>query len=275
MKNIIIITIIATIIESCDIVSPPYMLQPNSDTTIFDIQQNVLVEYFTGHRCPNCPTEALQLKQLKTLYGERLIFISVHAGPFASPAQPNYTTDYRTPAGNELDQHFQVTAISTPNALINRVEYNNSVVIAPTAWATVIAQEINKTPKIIINLQITQNQQQIQVKGIVQTKEIFQEPHFISFYIVEDSLQSYQKNNNPQIGSTPDIPDYYHRYVLRGSVNGTFGEKIFNTAQINEKFEITHSFISQAYWNISKLYVLCFVYNENTGEIVQSVMKKI
>lgn len=261
---------------ACDIIEPPYMIQQSQPDTIQQVlQQHVLVEYFTGHRCPNCPTEAAQLKQFQSLYGNRFIFISVHAGPFAAPAQPNYTIDYRTQTGNELDQHFQVTAISTPNALINRTVYNNSRVIPPSSWASVIAQELNKTPQMDISLHISQNQQQFQVTSIIRSLQQFNDPHYITIYIAEDSLQSYQKNNNPQIGPTPDIPDYYHRYVLRGSLNGTFGEKLFNTASQNDTFQVVKIFSPEQNWNVEKLYIICFVYNEATGEIVQTAQKKI
>jgi hypothetical protein len=97
----------------------------------------------------------------------------------------------------------------------------------------------------------------------------------ISAYIVEDSIVSYQKNNNPEIGPG-DIPDYAHRYMLRGSMNGTFGDTLFSPqALTTDSFTVEYSKTLNPVWNTSKLYVVCFIYNRETDEVLQTERKKI
>jgi len=266
-----------SITTSCDIIEPPYTTGNDIDTTTGQAQQKVLVEYFTGHRCVNCPTEAYKLKQMKQQYGDRLIFISVHSGFFAEPLPSgNYTADYRTTTGNELDAAFSVTAISTPNALINRTNYESNLVIPPASWAAAIAEYLLHIPMAVIYLETSLQGNTIQVNAGVKPKFQIDGTYMISTYIVEDSIISYQKNNNPEIGTTPDIADYAHRYMLRGSMNGTFGDTIFSpVAMPADSFSKTFTTAANPTWNTSKLYAVCFIYNKSTDEVIQVEMKKI
>jgi hypothetical protein len=274
--HILLFIAISAVISSCDVIEPPYTTNNGQDTTSQQVVQKVYVEYFTGHRCVNCPTEAAQLKHLKSIYGDKLIFISVHAGAFAAPSSPNYEVDYRTTTGNELDSYFNVTAISTPNSLINRKEYEGNVVLAPAAWAGAIAAELLRIPEAAIYLNPTLSGNNIIIEGGIKPLVQIDGTFMVSAYIVEDSILSFQKNNNPEIGTTPDISDYYHRYMLRASMNGTFGDTLFSTVALpSDSFTVSYSTPADPSWNTSKLYVVCFVYNKETDEVLQVEMKKV
>ena len=58
----------------------------------------------------------------------KLIIYSVHAGYYAEPDETGYyTADFRCETGEELYNDFQ--AFANPIGLIDRVEYNGSVLI--------------------------------------------------------------------------------------------------------------------------------------------------
>lgn len=261
---------------SCDKIEPPYTNNPNQNDTSTTIKQMVYVEYFTGHRCVSCPTESARLKSLYNQYSDRLIYVSIHSGFFAAPLAGNFSADYRTTAGNDLDTYYGVTAISTPNALINRKSYESSHVISPGSWSSVIAQEILEIPKIKINLNANIQAGSVNVVADIQTLMSLDDKHNFTVFIVEDSIQSYQKNNNTDIGPTPDITDYYHRFVLRQSMNGSFGETLFDSpASSNTSFNKPLSVSLNSAWNVNKLYAICVVTNGITEEVVQAVKVKI
>ncbi len=277
LSEVCLLIMITAVITSCDKIEPPYMITGNGiDTTTNQVQQKVLVEYFTAHRCANCPESSHQLKLLKQQYGDRLIYISIHAGYLASPGGTNYETDYRTTTGNELDAFFDVTTISHPNALINRALYNNEIVIPPPAWASAIYEQLLKNPVAAIYAQAFLQDNNIHFNAGIKPLENIDGTYMLSAFIAEDSLISYQKNNDVNYGPTPDIPDYAHRYVLRGSMNGTFGDTIFSPVALT-----TDSFSKQLVlplnplWNSQKLYVVCFIYNKETNEIIQSEISKL
>jgi len=55
-----------TILYSCDVIEGDYMTVGTNnpdDTTSF--VKKVLIEDFTGHRCPNCPSAAAELEALE------------------------------------------------------------------------------------------------------------------------------------------------------------------------------------------------------------------
>ncbi len=279
MKKYFLIAIMFSLLfVSCDVIEPPYTVNGNGiDTSTSPVKQKVLVEYFTGHRCPNCPTESYKLKLLMQQYGDRLIVISVHAGSFAEPLSTgNYTSDFRTVTGNELDATFGVTAISTPNALVNRTDYEGNIVLSPASWAGAISVQMLKPPSAGLFLQPEIQGNIIHLNAGIKPLKNIEGTYMISAYIVEDSIVSYQKNNNPEIGTTPEIANYVHRYMLRGSMNGTFGDTIFSPqALTTDSFAVQYTTALNPSWNTQKLYVVCFIYNKETDEVLQTERKKL
>lgn len=47
------------------------------------IVRNVLIEDFTGQKCPNCPTAAEVVEGLEHIYGEHVVAVSIHSGGLA------------------------------------------------------------------------------------------------------------------------------------------------------------------------------------------------
>ena len=46
-------------------------------------ERNVLIEDFTGQRCVNCPAATKKIEELHSQYGDRIIPVAIHSGPFA------------------------------------------------------------------------------------------------------------------------------------------------------------------------------------------------
>ncbi|MFA5783227.1 MAG: hypothetical protein WC868_13255, partial [Bacteroidales bacterium] len=90
---------------SCDKINPPYIENTTNNNT-GDTVKKVLLEEFTGHQCPNCPQGAIIAQQLKAIYGEKLILISIHAGDFAEPGTGEFAYDFRSSTGNDINSFF-------------------------------------------------------------------------------------------------------------------------------------------------------------------------
>jgi hypothetical protein len=275
MKNPIafILFVSVLIITSCDYIEQPYTTGTIPDTTTA-VKQKVLVEYHTGHYCINCPTAANELKLLQQTYGERLIYISIHsddwfAGPHASP----YEADYRSPESKDIADRFSV--VTFPTGVINRKKFNNDFSLNHTAWAAIIADELTLTPKVEISINGSLQGNTISADLSVEALESIDGTHHISVYIAEDGLISAQKNNNPNIGTTPDITDYEHKYVLRTSMNGTWGEEIFTDALPGDTFSKQLSATKHNDWNAEKIYLICIITDYDTDEVIQVEMKKL
>ncbi len=276
MKNIFSIIAIGLIVSfsSCDKVEGPYGTGSSGNgggDTTQQIIRKVLVEDFTGHRCGNCPRAAESLKQLENLYGDQIVSIAVHAGFFAEPAGSIFGIDYRTPIGDELDDLFGNSAAGLPNGLINRKSYNGETIIQHTNWASKTSEWINLPPDahIIINPDYNTGNRELSVEVRTQFLNQIDESLNMVYYIVEDSIQSPQADYD--LPAPSYITDYYHRHMLRGSLNGAFGEPLSssNTYAVNQEITTTSSGNIPAEWDDSKVYLVAVLYRTLSYEVVQ------
>ncbi len=86
----------------------------------------------------------------------------------------------------------------------------------------------------------------------------------------EDSIINWQKDG------TLNIPDYVHRHVLRGSLNGSWGELLgtsfTNGQEINKTYTSSAIHADAAPEHIS---VIAILYDASTYQVVQVAQKKL
>jgi hypothetical protein len=272
---------------ACDKIDKPLLVIDKQDIpvnltdTVYFIdsvnvtEKQVLLEDFTGHLCVNCPEAAIMAHEFAATLDHKLIIYSVHAGYYATP-DPNpaslYTDDLTSVTGEELYNAFQVFV--NPNALINRVKFGGAVQLNPDNWQSAVNFELAKPN--IANLSLKNafypnlNTLRIQVNAefTEQLSGIFK----LCVYIAEDSIVSPQKNNNPEVGPSPDWEDYVHRNLLRGAVNTTFGENISaaGTIEANKVYAKEYFYVIDPAWVTKRCNIIAFVYNEESKEILQA-----
>jgi thiol-disulfide isomerase/thioredoxin len=241
MKNIIKISAILTTFiflwTSCDKIDCP-CTEGGSGGATGDTIRKVLLEDFTGHKCVNCPQAHKIAADLQKVYGKQLIVVAIHAGIFAKPKAAPFNNDYRTPEGNSLYSAFGVS--STPIGMVNRVKQpNGGYLVDKGAFATEVSKQIDSLPKepdVYIELKSTFNSTDSTLKvesTITFLKDLPSGKYNYSIMVIEDDIISAQSNNDPLIGSTPTIPDYHHKHMLRGMLTATLGDEILNAAPSN------------------------------------------
>jgi thiol-disulfide isomerase/thioredoxin len=151
----IILLIIIAIPFACDKIERPFLQQNNSTNDTNTYVQKVLIEDFTGHRCGNCPRAHEKLHQILSLYGNKVIGMALHSGFFAMPLPPNYPADFRTTEADEIANTFGVT--QWPIGMVNRTEYNGSLLLSHDAWTEAVEALIQQQPKAYISVQPTYN----------------------------------------------------------------------------------------------------------------------
>lgn len=282
--NIIgILFIVNLLVASCDKIEEPYA-NPigggGEDTNNTEVPKRViLLEDYTGHTCVNCPWAAETAHGLKQVYGEQLVVMAVHAGFFAMPLG-EFTMDFRTEEGTALDQYFGISAVGNPNGMVNRIEIAGSRILGPDSWGSQVASLVEVPPVAFINLDVEYDDGNTAMDATVTTTFLseFDTALKLCVYITEDSIQAPQKNNNEEIGPTPVIEDYYHNHVLRGSINGTWGELLntSGTVQVDDEFVNTYSsYTLDPEWNPDQCSIIAFVYNDETKEILQAAEQKV
>lgn len=264
---------IATFLVSlfgCDVIDEPYMTgqeehNGNNDVTV----RKILLEYFTGHQCLHCPPGSEMASTLKDYYGDRLVVMSIHAGFFARVTPDEFSYDFTTDAGDELFDFFDITI--KPIGIVNRTEYEGSILLSPSAWAEAIEEFIDDTPQfhIEINIQHHANDNELEVCIDVSSLVNSDCLYYISAFIIEDGIIKPQRTNDPNY---PDgiIMDYEHNNVLRKGVNGALGDQLNDSPVTSDSQFINNYRVNiDDEWVLENTSVIAFVYHFPTNEVIQ------
>ncbi len=275
LKNIIPAIILAAILFSpgCDEIDAPYTKQfsgSNGDTD--KVVQKVLIEEFTGYRCPNCPAASAEAIRIADAYPDQVYVLTIHAGPFAFPVDKE-AYDFRTDVGAALKDAFNI--VSFPRGLVNRSEYHGELEQPSDNWGLIVQELVKKEPKVTIELVpfYNDNDKELGVEVTVTYLEAGSSNEALSVYAVEDSIAA------RQIDGSDIIEDYVHKHVLRGSFNGVWGDQLSDSdIPAGEVIEKNYSLAipdenlpnGERPWNPEKIKILAFVHDFNrSGEILQ------
>ncbi len=272
------VTLLTIVLFSCDKVNPPYTTTHNTnpDTNQTVQVKKVLVEDYTGHLCVNCPAAHDVLAQLIDLYPGQIVPVSLHVGSFAAPVNStHYGKDFRTPEGEELNTFFGNDAAGLPNGMVNRREFSGNRILSSDQWGSAISELLqeNQTMSFDISNNFNSTTNTLSTQVAVSFLQDFTQSLYLCVYLTEDSIVGWQKDNRV---SPEDIPDYMHRHVMRGSLNGAWGEKIQGTTTMNntvtmnyDNFQLDTAFASE------HCKVVVFAYDSASYEIFQADEKAI
>ncbi|MCX6247558.1 MAG: Omp28-related outer membrane protein [Bacteroidetes bacterium] len=286
ISRILFITVplVVLLLSSCDKIKTPYATSKHGNIidTVMDWDtvvplKRVLLEDYTGHKCVNCPEASLIAHSLEASNEGKLIVLAVHAGYQALPGTGNYAADYRSPAGEAWNVDFGINSIN-PQGMVDRKEFDGTRILSKDVWGNDVALALNETPQVLMMITNAYYTNASEVKSVIYSKFQSALPgsYHLTVCIVEDSLISDQKNNNPNVGTTPDIHDYVFMDVLRGTVNGSYGEVL--TAAVDPyltymgKFSIA---IDKTKRVAKNCWILAYVSKSDTKEIIQVIKKKV
>lgn len=293
--NIHFFFVLALLLNSCDYVKQPFenitVSTPDTSNIFQDNDslpiQRILVEEFTGHTCGNCPEAAYILDSLKkNIYGSQMILVSIHAGFFAQPytSGNKYLSDYRTPAGDTYFNDFNVGG--TPKAMINRnrsiINNGNYAFTSPSQWNTILNALKDSTPsvQILLSFMYDESSRNLSTTVKIPVLKNLSGSYALVLYLIEDDIIDWQKiyPNKPIPGyGTGDIEFYKHKHMLRANVNGTWGETIIaSNAVVGDTITRNYAaFNINSNWNADNCYIVAYLYNTSTKEIIQAREKKI
>jgi thiol-disulfide isomerase/thioredoxin len=261
--------------QACDKIDSPYKT-PTSGIidTVDEVKKVILIEEFTGQRCPNCPEMAVAIKSLKETFGDKVVVVAIHAGFFAVPFGETFSTDYRTPAGNELDQFFSIGSTGYPKGLVNRTGYTSGtyrLISSELAGRVVELLEGDTLANIEINHNYSIGSKNLTLEINVSALAPLQKNLLLSVFITEDNIVS------PQQDDTNIVTDYVHKHVLRTSLNGTWGDQISDGSAFDPGTSIKRNYQTtlSADWNDENCNIVAFVYDGDTKEVLQTVEVKI
>ena len=275
---------------SCDVIEGDYMTAGTTnpiDTT--SVVKKVLIEDFTGHRCPNCPSAAIELEALQNAYGDRVIGIAIH--PHSNFSIPNplsssqYTYDFRTEDADNIDDLFDMTSAGLPVGMVNRIGFNTNHQLSKDEWGEKVQDELEKDPIFSININSNVSNGIGNITLVVESLTNLNSSYNIVLCLTENNIIQWQKNIDI------DNEEYKHKHVLRKILNTTFGESIgdsFNSGDTwdknytvnisalesqNENYSLNTLFMGNGNctgWDEENMEVIAYIYNNSNYEIVQA-----
>ena len=276
MKKYISLFSLIFIITSCDVEEGPFITDYNS---YVNPNKKVIIEDFTGHKCPNCPDAAREMDAIHNIYGDQIIGMAIHVSSFAKPYPSPFIYDFRTQWGDNWDEDYGISEAGLPRGMINRTGFEDGThKLGKDEWADAVALELKKD--IDFKISIAANTTSISVETEVVNN--ITNNYNIVICLTENNIINWQKDG------VNDVEDYEHNHVLRSviedeslSSNQSFvsGEIIEKSYPINlEELEQDNIEYSQnnvsgngnaGNWNSENFSVVVYSYHTTTKEIVQ------
>ena len=272
--NVIAMVTVIVMVPACDIVEEPYLVKVGgNDTTVpTENVRKVLIEDYTGQKCPNCPEAAEIARNLQEIYGEQVVVIALHAGFYSVPEETgDFTADYRTAEGNELNSYFAFPAY--PMGLVNRAPYSGSTILLKDSWEGAVDAQLELEPEAGIKITNTYNSSSRKLDCTLETEFVndLDGTYNICAFILESGIVS------PQQTESGVETAYVHNHMLRASMNGTWGDPVGTDGSAVAGVKVTnnYSYTLPAGWNEDHCAVVAFVYNSATLEVVQAEEKEL
>jgi hypothetical protein len=259
--NLFIFPIFILLFYSCDNIKEGDYLISMPATPVY---KNVLLEDYTGVKCPNCPEAAGIAAELKRTYGDSLIIVSIHAGVHARPS--GIFADFRTEAGDAYNAYYKF--LSYPSGLVDRYPYAGDVKLDRYEWGAAVKERMSRETSVNMYIENSWNEANREVTITVETSfindEIDKDALALQLWIIEDSIVS------PQIIDTNINRDYVHRHMFRDAVNGIWGSDLSDNDKNKEYVYVLHS-----EWEVKHCSIVAFIYNKEDKSILQCIEKEI
>jgi hypothetical protein len=271
--------------------TPPDRITRTTDTNL----HKGLLEDYMGHFCTNCPAAVSAADAiLQSSQGNQVVAMEVNVGYDADTAhEPGgppvpgglpdtaYFVDYRTQAGTDWDNQLTQTAtFGVPQGMICRIyddanfdqdiQYSNWATIIDSIVATPQNASITMVDSCWIPQQVFGTAVTVTLKNPVTTGA----KYFLEMVLVEDSILDWQTNGTSAIQYFP------HRFVLRSSLNGSWGDSVSlspnvpvtkyyaytsNKFRYNSAAITTPPAVPARLMNMAKCYVVAFIYQRTYG----------
>lgn len=262
MKNINAAIFLLLLFWGCKEV-PPFINYENNaallDSTYVDLviatpqQKSVVIEDVSGVRCVNCPDATRIAKEIIKTFPGRVYATVLHPKldalrTFVDPiVKPGYESkyDFRTDDASIILKERLGIPNSLPLGAINRRLFSGltSRLIGRQDWYTKTQEELQGTTPVNIELKDSLNEATGEGLLTVTLKYTSQitEKHYLTLYLIEDSIIDSQIYTDPQTFEAKYYKDYVHMFLLRDVITSPTGDIISNLNRI----EAGRAFIKQ------------------------------
>lgn len=264
-----------------DYVAPTFAANTNTD-------RNILLEDYTGHRCPNCPAAGWEAYNIEQANTDRVFVASVHAAPSglssfqttasdcgqASNPNNKYCSIFYCDEGIEYGQTFgggSYGFFGNPQGNLNRINFTGTDMFQfYTEWQGKVT-DILTANDLKVNIQ-AQSNFYTETNGLFLHTEVeFLEDlsansYNMVVYLIEDEVIDYQDS------SSIAVSYYHHHDILRGCIDDlTWGRSISSDNAQGSKVYLDYSYKLPDGELNTDYHLLIYVYDVATYEILQVI----
>ncbi|MCM1319462.1 MAG: Omp28 family outer membrane lipoprotein [Muribaculaceae bacterium] len=234
----------------------------------------VLVEEFTGSRCPNCPDGAATIASIHEhpVYGARVIPVSLYPTQLSSLTRPfSSEQDLRTAEARDIFAVYN-TRNALPAAMFNRRTFNDAVLqVTYTQWGGFVSSIFDEGgyPPVNIDLSCNYNKdtRELTINYHTQFVDEIQEEILFQVYVVENGVVTQQSS------TAGIIEKYTNNHVLRKAVNGTWGTSYSDGHLPGSSFEDSVTTTLKDNWNADNIQVIGFIcYASGNREVLHAAL---
>jgi hypothetical protein len=278
MKSFFYLATIVFILQNCNEKLDPYIfgIKSISDSSYIskvDIDQqvkNILIEEFTGVRCPNCPSGTLELDRIQEKYRERIIPVGMHFGFLSDRIKISVQDlEYREAEGPFGDLFGKIP--QKPLAAINRIVKDNSLYIQPTEWESSVIEELKKSSPVVIKISNIFELDSFKLSTSIKfhfTESINEYPVKYSVYLIESNIVTAQIRNQ----ETDTF--YNHQNVLRKMLTAYDGNVFYDSTRKNRVYIKNFEFKLKPEYKAENMKVVVTVHKSGASKEVLQVVEK-
>ncbi len=267
-------SLLLVFVQGCKEVGPNINLKNNqnsvSDTTYVESPvaipelKNVVLEEFTGVKCPNCPQGHQAIATIKAANPNRVVSVSFHPQnslgyPYAFSAD-TFNNDNAQILFDDLGQRgFE------PVAGIDRILYNStSVLFDRNAWSGHVTSELALTTPVNLFLDKTYNTttRELTIVAELHYTQNVAEENKLTLLLTESNIISAQLN-----GSVIDT-FYTHNDVQRAFVSAISGDQITQPRDAGRVVRKVYKTTLAAKWKPENMHILAYVHEYQNSKIV-------
>ncbi len=261
--------LLAGLATSCDNISEDDRYIKVEKPTV-DNPRNLLIMEFTGNKCTNCPNGAAEVEKIKKKEAPgRVISVGLHpaGSPFTEPMPAQNPTphiqDFRCELATAWFNYYK-PGNAFPTAIFNGVESSISGSIGD--WLQKASEALKIPAKMLVSAtcQYDDSSREITLDYDVDFGNTITSKLCITMWIVENHIIGTQIDN----GKT--VLDYEHNHVLRGSMNGIWGEAIGDRFDSDSEVTGRVSYTLPEDWVAENCDIVVFVFKDDNKEVEQA-----
>ena len=226
-----------------------------------EVAKRVLIEDFTGQRCPNCVTGANYIEQMMKDYGEEnVIAVGLYGGALGSESSILGGAPY--PLTIEESEwyyaHWGIEDWTQPIAMVDRgglIAFETGGTIAD--WPAAVRDRIQMQAPVLLEASCNYDAASRQVEITVDADGVSAISGQLQVWLTEDSIVS--KQSIP--GQREMDEDYVHNHVFRATVNAPMGDAV--TVGVGERVTRTFTYTLKEDWVADNMSVVTFIYDDS------------